>query len=636
VFKLASHIVREGPLAARDAAGWAVRLCLALEVLHRVRASHGRISARAIQVLGPSCEGGGFFLDGLDLAEDIGYHSPERLAGGDLCPEDDTWAVGVLLYYCVTGAMPFTGETPAALLGQIRKFRPAPLFRLGLNLPNLQSVIDDVLCPDPSRRIQTVVELRQRLVKCMPSTRDLSVLKLGKPELSILADDATDGDGVKLTGVANKAELDRKIQQVLEKRQSLRRAAVRAGLAEEDSEGMPTRQLRDRGAPPSDVPLSLTWDDLPESQVPSAARVASYGLELPEVGYWADEDSEIEVSYEVLDGSVAMDEGSEDTTRVRVSTPPPRERAPAEGTRATLQSAAATPPPAGRALPFAKPAPTTSDDASSAFDAPPPASWRTGAVAAICVLVGGVAAYLLLGPRTAHAPAALPPASASVTTEPTAPRPSAVAVPPIGSAASTASQRMAGASAAPASSGAPPGSGLGPGGGRPSGDVGGCLATLFPKGTFNAPAARGKPRAELVCSERDARKGARALNVLLVQNAGPGVLTDGMREWAQLGWYELALFATARTLCCQAPPALSTRTGADACALDKALERLAAEAVHGDRAALDKALDGFKETATCLLRQGGAGPYVTRGLPGRAATAVFERFLARIRPAAGH
>ena len=612
-----------------------MRLCLALEVLHRIRASHGRISARAIQVLGPSCEGGGFFLDGLDLAEDIGYQSPERLAGGGVCPEDDTWAVGVLVYYCVTGAMPFAGETPAALLGQIRKFRPAPLFRLGLNLPNLQSVIDDTLCPDPSRRIQTVVELRQRLVKCMPSTKDLSVLKLGKPELSVLADDATDGDGVKLTGVANKDELDRKIQQVLEKRGSLRRAAVQAGLAEEDSEGMPTRQIRDRRAPPADEPLSLTWDDLPESQVPSAARVASYGLELPEVGYWADEDSEIEVSYEVLD-SVAMDESSEDTTRVRVSTPPPRERAPAEERRATLQSAGATRLPASPARSLAKPAPLISDDASSAFDAPPPSSWRTGAVAAICVLVGGTAAYLLLGPRSAHAPAAVPTAGALVTQEPAGPRPSAAAVPPASSAAPTTSQRMAGGSAAPAVPGAPPGSELASGGAKAGGDVGGCLATLFPKGTFNAPAARGKPRVEFVCTERDARKGARALNVLLVQNAGPGVLTDGMREWAQLGWYELALFATARTLCCQAPPALSTRTGADACALDRALARLGQESVHGDRAALDQALDAFKETTICLLRQGGAGPYVTRGLPGRAATAVFERFLTRIRPAAGH
>jgi hypothetical protein len=648
-----------------------VRLCLALEVLHRIRASHGRISARAIQVLGASCESGGFFLDGVDLAEDAGYHSPERLAGGPACPEDDTWAVGVLLYYALTGAKPFGGDTPGELLAQIRKFRPAPLFRLGFNLPNLQSVIDDVLCRDARRRIRTVTELRARLVKALPSTRELTVLKLGKPELSILADEATDGDGVKLTGVADREQIDRQIRDVLQRRDSFRRAATRAGLAEEDSEGLPTQQIHDRRAeptprseaatrsgspregqeelptrpsmePPPSVELGLSWDDLPESQVPSSARVPTSGPEPLGVGVWADEESEIEVSHGSV-ASVPMAEGTEDTTRVRLGTASPRAAVVASsagggarGPGPQARSVGGAPRGSGE-VPSVAPAAKrpavqahlSLDTHDSTFGTEGQSPWRRVAAAAAFVAIGGMAAYLLLGPRStaprgaaptsaATAPAEGPPGAGSAAAEPTdslrpgagsrtaGPAPSANVS---GSAAAGADSRFA----------------------RRGDDVTGCVSALFPKGAFN----KSKPKLDVVCTERDARKGAKALNVALVHGAGPGVLTQGMREWAQLSWYEMALFAAARAACCQAPVALSTRTGADACALDRALERLGQAAAWEDDVALGKAIEAFRETATCLLRQGGAGAYVQRGLPGRAATAAFKRFVARLGPAAG-
>jgi hypothetical protein len=640
VFKLASHIVREGPLQARDAAGWVVRLCLALEVLHRVRASHGRLSARAIQLLGTTCEGGGFFLDGLDLAEDIGYHSPERLAGAEPSPEDDTWAAGVLLYYAVTGAMPFGGNTPAQLLAQIRRFRPAPLFRLGLNLPNLQSVIDDVLCADASRRIRSVSELRARLVQCMPSTKDLPVLKLGKPDLSILADEATDGEGVKLTGVARREDVDRQIQEVLEKRDALRRAAALGGVIDEDSGGLPTRQIRERHAPPpSDLP-ALSWEELPESQVPSAARAYSSGVDSVPASYWADDESEIEVSFEVID-SVAMDEGSEDTTQIRASVPPRSLSVPpaAPGTArpsvppAMAATARPSVPPAvagttprsahaamleRKAAPpetSSSAAPTTED---SGLDTVLRSPWGRMLAAAAFVVLGGAAAYLLLGPRPLFSSGSTPSATAPAAPDEPMPGPSAGLAASSGSAAASARPLAAGSAARPP---------------RPGGDLAGCVAALFPKGSFALDKRR--PRVDFVCSERDARKGAKAMNAQLVVGAGPGVVSEGMRDWAQLGWYEMALFATAQVLCCDQPAALSTRTGANVCALDRALEQLGQAAVKGDDATLGKAIAGYKETATCLLRQGGAGRYVDRGVPGRAAAAAFGRFLARIRPTSG-
>jgi hypothetical protein len=245
--------------------------------------------------------------------------------------------------------------------------------------------------------------------------------------------------------------------------------------------------------------------------------------------------------------------------------------------------------------------------------------WGRMLAAAAFVVIGGAAAYLLLGPRPLLSSRSDPEVTAPVGQEEPSPGPTA------GLATSSAPGDRSSAQASAAGSAVRPP--------RPGGDLAGCVATLFPKGTFGAD--RRKLRVEFVCSERDARKGAKGINAQLVVGAGAGVVSTGMKDWAQLGWYEMALFATAKTLCCDKPAALSTRTGPNDCDLDRALERLAQAAVHGDDATLNKAIGSYKDTATCLLRQGGAGPYVDRGLPGRAATAAFARFLARIRPSSG-
>jgi serine/threonine-protein kinase len=115
VEKLASYVVRSGRLPRRDAVGWVVRICISMEVLHAAGSPHGRISAKAIDVLGPMCEAGGFFLDHGELTDDVAYQSPERVKGKGPSLEDDVWACGVLLYNLLTGALPFTDERAARL-----------------------------------------------------------------------------------------------------------------------------------------------------------------------------------------------------------------------------------------------------------------------------------------------------------------------------------------------------------------------------------------------------------------------------------------------------------------------------------------------------------------------------------------
>jgi eukaryotic-like serine/threonine-protein kinase len=81
------------------------------------------------------------------------YMSPEQAQGKTVDHRSDLYSLGVVMYECLTGKVPFKGDNPLTTIHQVIYDQPKSPVHLNYNLPNwLETVVLKLLAKEPQQR----------------------------------------------------------------------------------------------------------------------------------------------------------------------------------------------------------------------------------------------------------------------------------------------------------------------------------------------------------------------------------------------------------------------------------------------------------------------------------------------------
>ena len=175
---LAQIVAAEGPFSAAEASVVGQEICRALSAVHAAGLVHRDLKAPNVMREG----GGRLVLMDFGAGQTPLYLGPELLAGGDATTAGDIYALGVLLYYLVTGRYPVTGTSLEELRQAHTRGDRRPLGEARPDLPDVfVAAVERALDPDPARRFASAREMQEGLARvATPGTARHTAVHVGR------------------------------------------------------------------------------------------------------------------------------------------------------------------------------------------------------------------------------------------------------------------------------------------------------------------------------------------------------------------------------------------------------------------------------------------------------------------------
>ncbi len=173
---VADLIAKRGRLGVESTLAIATQLADALGVAHGAGIIHRDIKPQNLLVdesgvlkvmdfgLARPVQGAVHFTQAGYIVGTPSYMAPEQLVGGVVDARTDLFATGVVLYECLTGAIPFESTNPMGMIARIMEGSPTPVRDVVPNVPApLASAVERLLRRDPGERFQSARELGDQL-----------------------------------------------------------------------------------------------------------------------------------------------------------------------------------------------------------------------------------------------------------------------------------------------------------------------------------------------------------------------------------------------------------------------------------------------------------------------------------------
>ncbi len=172
-------IRREGPLEVTQALAYTIEIARALGAAHERHIVHRDVKPQNVLLtpegsakitdfgIARTLTESGLTLDGRVLGT-TDYVSPEQALGQDVTGQSDIYSLGILLYELLTGAVPFTGETPVAVaMRHVREEIPDVQLRRPDVSAATAAIVDRATAHDLSRRYPNIESLLAELEEAL-------------------------------------------------------------------------------------------------------------------------------------------------------------------------------------------------------------------------------------------------------------------------------------------------------------------------------------------------------------------------------------------------------------------------------------------------------------------------------------